>query len=77
MKTDYKKMLLEKGIYEIDKGKGSLKNYSYWCYNINLKDKNNIANAIILQMKVMRKDKILDRIEEFNYKTNMFEVVKK
>jgi len=55
------------------RGAGSLKHYSYSANGIKLRSKELVLEAISLKVsKVMRKDKIMDKYQKFDYKTNEF-----
>ena len=66
-----------KYIEAIRRGRGGLKHYSYWASGIRINTKKAISEALNLKLKVIRKDKIMFQIEEYNYKTKKFEQVKK
>jgi len=68
--------LLQKGIYVLEKGKGSLKHYKYWTGGVVLRNKETIAEAIELKLRILRQDKITNKIEVFDYKTNNFRSIK-
>lgn len=60
-------------IYDISKGVGGLKYYSYWVSNIKLTTKTAILEAINLGLSnIKRKDKITNKISVFDYKTLSF-----
>ena len=64
--------------YEINdliKGSGSLKYYKYWTGGIILKTKKSILKAIDLKLRLLRHDKIANKVELFDYKSKSFEVV--
>jgi hypothetical protein len=71
------KSLIDDGIYELDKGRGSLRYYKYWSSGLKLTTKTAIEKAIKLNLTVIRKDKITGKSEIFNYKTNKFEAILK
>ncbi len=66
----------------LQKGNGGLRHYKYWS-NSNwtgrtmLKSKKAILEAINLKLIILRRDKITNKLEVFNYKTSNFkEVIK-
>ncbi len=61
----------------LQKGSGGLKHYKYWTNKITLRTKKDILEALRLNLKVFRKDKIMGTVAKFNYKTNDFEDVQK
>ena len=57
-------------------GSGTLKYYKYWTPGLRpYKTKSAILKAIELKISVFRLDKIMNKTEEFNYKTMDFELV--
>ena len=59
------------------RGAGSLKYYSYSANGIKLRSKELVLEAISLKVSnVLRRDKIMERTEKFDYKTNEFVEVK-
>ncbi len=70
-----KKMKSNKGyISDLEKGMGSLKNYKYYFIGGRpLQSKAVVIEAINLGVRLFRKDKIMNTIEEFNYENLKFE----
>ena len=66
-------MQTKKGfINDISKGQGGLKYYSYWSSGIKLTTKGAIVEAINLGLRLLRKDKITNKVQLFNYKSLRF-----
>ena len=66
-------MKTEKGfIYDIEKGKGSMKYYKYWVNGYRIYTKEDIVKAINSTFNIMRKDKIDGLWEIFDYKSLSF-----
>jgi len=59
----------------IQKGSGGLRHYKYWTGGVKLLTKRAIVKAMSLNLKILRKDKIMDAIEKFNYHTKQFELI--
>lgn len=60
----------------IERGSGSLKYYTYYFIGGRpLKSKADVKKALDLGVQLYRKDKVLDRIEKFDYEKNSFEVM--
>jgi hypothetical protein len=60
--------------YDLQKGSGSLKHYTYWTGGIILRTKASVLEGISLKLRIMRTDKITKKVEKFDYKTKRFEV---
>lgn len=60
----------------IERGTGSTKYYSYWTGGIRLTTKKAIKQALDLKFKVLRQDRLIKDVEEFNYKSLCFEKVR-
>lgn len=59
----------------IQKGSGSPTHYKYWTGGVKLLTKRAILKAITLKLRILRKDKITNLVEVFNYKSQEFDGV--
>lgn len=57
----------------LDAGRGSTEYYQYWFSGIRLNTKKNVLEALNLGMKVMRKDKLTGKVEQFSHTTKSWE----
>lgn len=60
---------------ELRDGAGTTKSYDYWYNGIRLRTKEDVAQALRFKWKVMRKDKILGTISQYDFKIQRFERV--
>jgi len=64
-------------VNDISKGNGGIRYYSYWTGGIILTTKKAIVEAINLGLRLLRKDKITNDVQLFNYKTLRFDKINK
>lgn len=58
---------------DLQTGSGSPRHYKYWTGGVKLLTKRAIIKALRLNLRVLRKDKIMKTVEKFNYDTQRFE----
>lgn len=57
---------------ELGRGRGGLRFYTYWASGILLKSKQAVDEALTLKLTVIRKDKIMDKMEIYSYEEGKF-----